>query len=366
MKQLLILLACLLLQNMSYALPTRKVLVNLKPSESLLSGEYVSNIHGDSYNFLCVLYDSITYDNTIVYNGIRKFTAYNIELYYIDLDYFNKCIYQYSTEEGECINIENEIYGPYDRIFYDHDLFPMWYSESSLPSTHYINRHEFSFMQMGEDFFHYNDGTIYKINDFKSDYISPNKKHKAIVDESKRMVTIDGSNYVLPIPVDEIISKSAPDLCLFDDGTCYYVQDVIYVCDNKDFTKDTYCFYITPSEVKAINTEIEYFDFDTHEIKLLNNRRDNNDSHNPRNFWNLPEVIYSEEKGDWFITYDFYLQDKSKRHSFFAKWDHDYILIDGKKYNYACPIKAFYDNKSNSFRWVSIEKNQIVMYNYSL
>lgn len=92
MKQLLILLACLLLQNMSYALPTRKVLVNLKPSESLLSGEYVSNIHGDSYNFLCVLYDSITHDQTIVYNGIRKFTAYNIELYYIDLDDFNKCI----------------------------------------------------------------------------------------------------------------------------------------------------------------------------------------------------------------------------------------------------------------------------------
>lgn len=129
------------------------------------------------------------------------------------------------------------------------------------------------------------------------------------------MVTIDGSNYVLPIPVDEIISKSAPDLCLFDDGTCYYVQDVIYSYNN-DFTKDTYCFYITPSEVKAINTEIEYFDFDTHEIKLLNNRRDNNDSHNPRNFWNLPQEIYSEEKGDWFINYDFYLQDKSKRHSF--------------------------------------------------
>lgn len=55
MKQLLILLACLLLQNMSYALPTRKVLVNLKPSESLLSGEYVSTfmvIHTTS----CVFY----------------------------------------------------------------------------------------------------------------------------------------------------------------------------------------------------------------------------------------------------------------------------------------------------------------------
>ena len=54
MKQLLILLACLLLQNMSYALPTRKVLVNLKPSESLLSGEYLTFmvIHTTS----CVFY----------------------------------------------------------------------------------------------------------------------------------------------------------------------------------------------------------------------------------------------------------------------------------------------------------------------
>lgn len=53
MKQLLILLTCLFLSNMSFALPTKKVLVSLKPNERLRLGEYTSNFM-QTHTILCV------------------------------------------------------------------------------------------------------------------------------------------------------------------------------------------------------------------------------------------------------------------------------------------------------------------------
>ena len=365
MKQLLILLTCLFLSNMSFALPTKKVLVSLKPNERLRLGEYTSNFYADSYNFMCLLYDSETGKKTIIYNGIRKITANDIYIYYIDLDDFNKSIYEYTTDNGKYICIENEIYGPYEEIEYDADCckktIPIW----GDINTGYFNRHEFSFTQMGEEFIHDNDGTIYKKGSFKSHYMSPNKMHECVVDISRRMVTIDNINYVLPIPVDVELYYSNPQICLFDDGTCYYQH---YFKNYGAYQGVTaFGFYITPSEVKAIDTDVEVFDLDTHEIKARSNIDNYNEFADPHKFrYYLPEEVYSSEKGYYIFAYEFSLQDESKKHSFFAKWDYDYILIDGKKYNYHCPVDAFYDNKSNSFKWVSFENNQIVMYNYSL
>lgn len=365
MKQLLILLTCLFLSNMSFALPTKKVLVSLKPNERLRLGEYTSNFYADSYNFMCLLYDSETGKKTIIYNGIRKITANDIYIYYIDLDDFNKSIYEYTTDNGKYICIEKEIYGPYEEIEYDADCckktIPIW----GDINTGYFNRHEFSFTQMGEEFIHDNDGTIYKKGSFKSHYMSPNKMHECVVDISRRMVTIDNINYVLPIPVDVELYDSNPQICLFDDGTCYYQH---YFKNYGAYQGVTaFGFYITPSEVKAIDTDVEVFDLDTHEIKARSNIDNYNEFADPHKFrYYLPEEVYSSEKGYYIFAYEFSLQDESKKHSFFAKWDYDYILIDGKKYNYHCPVDAFYDNKSNSFKWVSFENNQIVMYNYSL
>lgn len=363
MKQLLILLTCLFLSNMSFALPTKKVLVSLKPNERLRLGEYTSNFYADSYNFMCLLYDSETGKKTIIYNGIRKITANDIYIYYIDLDDFNKSIYEYTTDNGKYISIENEIYGPYEEIEYDADCCQK--TIYGYTNTTYFNRHEFSFTQMGEEFIHDNDGTIYKKGSFKSHYMSPNKMHECVVDISRRMVTIDNINYVLPIPVDVELGDHNPEICLFDDGTCYYKHS--FKNDYEYTGVTTLGFYITPSEVKAIDTDVEFFDLDTHEIKAHSNIDNYNEFADPHKFrYYLPEEVYSSEKGYWIFGYEFSLQDESKKHSFFAKWDYDYILIDGKKYNYHCPVDAFYDNKSNSFKWVSFENNQIVMYNYSL
>lgn len=365
MKQLLILLACLFLSNMSFALPTKKVLVSLKPNERLMLGEYTSNFYADTYNFMCLLYDSETGKKTIIYNGIRKITANDIDFYYIDLDDFNKSIYEYTTDNGKYIHIENEICGPYEKIEYYADCckkaIPIW----GDINTGYFNRNEFSFTQMGEEYIHYNDGTIYKIGSFKSHYMSPNKMHECVVDISRRMVTIDNINYVLPIPVDVELYDSNPQICLFDDGTCYYQH--YFKNDGAYQGVTAFGFYITPSEVKAIDTDVEVFDLDTHKIKALGNIQDYNEYDDPHNFcYYLPKEVYLPEKGYYIFGWEFSLQDESRKHSLFAKWDYDYILIDGKKYNYHCPVDAFYDNKSNSFKWVSFENNQIVMYNYSL
>ena len=270
------------------------------------------------------------------------------------MDDFNKSIYEYTTDNGKYICIENEIYGPYEEIKYYADFRPK--TIFGFTNTTYFNRHRFYFTQMGEEFIHDNDGTICKIGSFKSHYMSPNKMHECVVDISRRMVTIDNINYVLPIPVDVELGDHNPEICLFDDGTCYYENDYKYNGGA------LYCFYITPSEVKAIDTDVEFFDLDTHEIKARSNIDNYNEFADPHKFrYYLPEEVYSSEKGYWIFGYEFSLQDESKKHSFFAKWDYDYILIDGKKYNYHCPVDAFYDNKSNSFKWVSFENNQIVM-----
>ena len=356
MKKTLLFILLLCLNVFCFGSPVKKTLLSLNPNEEILYGEYLSNYRLSSYNFICILYNNSTKKQTLVWNGIKKISADNIELCHVDMSDFTKCSYTYKIGDNAYLMLEGVKYGPYEWVSYD-EWYPMMASDYRGSDTHYINKYEFKFRHMGTKYTRDHDGTIYKSSEGKFDFYSPNKSHKLKVDKTKRMVTIDNKNYVIPIPTDAVIEdKEYPSVCLFDDGTCYYTQ-----WGKEDGSWIRYMYYITSSEVREINSKTEYLDLDTHVIKSRNTIQ-NNEKY--PNFWGL-NWKYEEGKGSY-IAYEFSLQDKTKRHQFYAKWDYDYVLIDGTKYGTSCPISAFYDETANAFCWIVVEGRQIVSYKLSL
>ena len=365
MKKILCVFLFLCIAQSGFAVPSRKVLLTLNPHEEIYWGEYLSNFRISGLNFLCILTNSETKKLTLVWNGERKLIADDINVSYVDVDDFSNCIYTYKKGEKEYLQLEKETFGPYDEVWI-RDCYPMIDSDCNIPRAAYINRREFAFRQMGEYYVHDNDGTIYKWSEGKYEFVSPNGVHHAKLAKDKRIMTIDDINYVLPIPVDgELVNYSDSDfflypsdnnsteVCLFDDGTCYFSQICSFPNDGR--TSKTLCYYITPSKLEIVDTKKDYFDLDSHSIKSKSAltpycepfRRD---------------IDWNENTNEYYIAYEFIIQDKTKKHVLTAKWNYDYVLIDGKKYGNQCPIEAFYDEGSDSFCWVVVEKNQIVLY----
>lgn len=328
------------------AAPVRRVMMTLSPNEEIYWGEYLSNFRTSSYNYICILRNKVTNRQTLVWNGQRKLEAKWITFGHVDVNDFNKCIYFYEKDGHGYIQMESQKYGPYDWVWYN-DWYPMQ-TRSGLSLPQYENKYKFYFDLMGNEYIHDYDGTIYKKSEGRYEYDSPDKKHHLKISEDKRMVTIDGKNYVIPFPVDSDLEKYAPELCLFNDGTCYYVIEHL-------------AYYITPSEVRQINHDVEYFDLDSHTIKPKSVKQ-SNDKY--PNFWSIP-LKYEDNKG-LFVAYEFLLQDKSKKHTLLAKWNQNYVIVDGNKYGTQCPIDAFYDANTNSFCWIAIENNQMVLYTYAM
>lgn len=349
----IVLFCCLAV--LTFAAPTRKVMLTLSPNETIGWGEYVSNFRTSSYNYICILKNKATDKEILVWNGQRKLVADRIDIVHIDINDFNKCIYTYRIGNDRYIQLEDQKYGPYEWVRYN-DWYPMQYS-SGISDPHYINKYRFTFDLMGDSYIHDHDGTIYKKKEGRYEYDSPDKKHHLKVSEDRRMATIDGVNYIIPIPVGAKVDEYAPDICMFNDGTCYYVIRG----RNEDGRWTFYAYYITPSEVRLLDPEIEYLDLDNLIVRPRSVKQ-NNDKY--PNFWKLPWA-YDEEKGSY-IAYEFLLQDKSKQHTLMAKWNQNYVLVDGKKYGTQCPVDAFYDETTNTFAWITIENNQMVMYTYAL
>ena len=335
--------------QIAFSAPIKRVLFTLNPNEEILWGEYISNVKLTGYKFICIINDKVSKKQTLVWNGQRKIFADWISISYIDVNDYSKCIFTYKKGDKVYLQFEKETFGPYESVWIN-DCYPMIASDYRVSNTNYFNRCEFAFKQLGDIYIHDNDGTIYKKNDGKYDFVSPNRNHHAKLTKDKRVIVIDGTKFVLPIPVDGKVDDDLPNICLFNDGSCYFTQ----WCSGDNWT--LLCYYITDSELFVIDTKNDYLDLDTHKIKSKSM---------------LPEYCvpfgkipwgYDKDKEEHYLKYEFSLQDKSKKHFFNAKWDYDYVLVDGIKYGKKCPIDAFYDEGSNSFGWTVIENNQITLY----
>lgn len=361
-KKYILLPLLLMAATFVYAQPQRQVLLTLKKGETLYYAEYASNMRINGHKFTCILNDTLNDKKIFIHNGERKVTASGISIYNINPDDFNKCVFEYTENKQHYLSVYGENYGPYEDIgyYYETDKCDDYTGQSNI---NYALPHEFRFTLMGEDYFHYEDGSILNIKETRYEYLSPNKQHEIHIDHSKRFVTLDDRKFIIPIPMDGNCSEYDPRVCLFDDGTCFYEQ-TCQMDPQNEYDTETYQFFITPTAIKQLIAGKEYYDFDKHQVlpcKGLTYSR------------SIDFMTWSYESFDWEYNnnrreynYNFTLQDKSKRHLFVANWKYDYVLIDGKKYGKHCPIDAFYDKDTNAFAWTTIEGNEIVLYTFDL
>lgn len=352
MKRILLLLYLILLHNVSYSNPTRKVLFELNDTESIYWGEYNSNCLFSGYNYMCILRDNESRKFTLVWNGERKVVSdkYLISVVSVDFDNFNQSIYSYTTNNQSFINIDGELMGPYESCYYT----------GASRQLSELYRHCYQFKQMGEWYSYDYDGYIYKTKDGRYMYYSLDRQHRATITDDRRIVTINDMSYVLTFPVE--CEVESHNVVLFDDGSCYVYlefEDSYRNSLNKYVWRTEY--YITESEVIEVGPN-QYFDWEIQSVAQKSKIRYNPD------FGFFGELKFAKDKNtqNTVPAYEFALQDSRNKHFFSAKWDYDYVLIDGKKYGDQCPIEAFYDNEINAFVWVVIEGRQIIMYSYVL
>lgn len=370
-KKYILLPLLLIAATFVYAQPQRQVLLTLKKGEILYLAEYASNMRIKGHKFTCILEDTLNRKEIFIHNGERKVTAADISIYNINTDDFNKCVFEYYNKSNgtdkwqHYLSVYGVNYGPYEYIKYNYET-NMYndYSRDGLTNIGYALPHEFRFRLMGEDYYHYEDGSILNAKETRYEYQSPNKQHEIHIDHSRRFVTLDDKKYIIPIPMDGDCSEFDPRVCLFDDGTCFYEQ-TCQMNPQNEYDTETFQFFISPTAIKQLTAGKEYYDFDKHQVLPYKKDADYSGSIDYMGWYN--EGFEWEEKNkQWVRAYNFTLQDKSKRHLFIANWKYDYVLIDGKKYGKHCPIDAFYDKDANAFAWTTIEGHEIVLYTFDL
>jgi len=60
------------------------------------------------------------------------------------------------------------------------------------------------------------------------------------------------------------------------------------------------------------------------------------------------------------------LRSPNRIHSFFSDLANEYVIIDGKKIGKSPAIQVYYNEDKNAFVWNSIEKQELVVYEYKL
>lgn len=371
-KKYILLPLLLIAATFVYAQPQRQVLLTLKKGEILHLAEYASNMRIKGHKFTCILNDTLNNKEIFIHNGERKVTAAGIYIYNINTDDFNKCVFEYDININgtlqNYLSVYGVNYGPYEHIKYNYETNMYYDDYRGMTNIGYALPHEFRFTLMGEHYYHYEDGCILNAKETRYEYQSPNKQHKIHIDDSRSFVTLDDKKYIIPIPVDGYFpmdgdcSEFNPRVCLFDDGTCFYEQTCQMDPKNK-YDTETFQFFITPTAIKQLTARKEYYDFDKHQVLPCKKNADYSGS---IDYMGWDYVGWDYKNNRYVATYNFTLQDKSKRHLFIANWKYDYVLIDGKKYGKHCPIDAFYDEDANAFAWTTIEGHEIVLYTFDL
>ncbi len=342
--------------------PIKRVLYTCGGNEDFYCYEFYSNMKTSGTKFACVTKNRQNSKLSFILNGQPVVTANNLEIFWIDVDSKEKCIYMYSDGDKEdYLVIDGHKYGPYEHIgYWQHACSFHWDGTPNLDLL--LNRNAFTFKRMGKLFRHDNDGSIYECEgedvwrprEEKPVYKSPNGQHKAQFSMEYRLLTVDGKSYVMPIDLDAAPkSIRLRNFYITDDGVC------VVRFEYNNGTKWVYPYLvIKDNEIETIN-EGEYFDPWTNTIRM---KGGDMPARRPRQL----DSMMKWKDGSWINGIDISLQDDSNRHFFTANWNYDYVMIDDKKFGKSAPIKAFYDPTSNAFGWVAIEGRSLVLYTYKL
>ncbi len=319
--------------------PKRQVLFTLERNEIIFEEEFAFQLNTKGSNFCCVVQDQSTYNTSIIWNGKR--VAYDALLEYLDMKDFNNSVYTYNTKNGKYIHCKRKNYGPYTYV--EPCMF------NSEPKT--SGRFKFSYDNK-VIYIHDYDGEIYKLNEGRWTYSSPNKKHTLLIDKNYKHVTLDGIKYTLPLDKNFVEYGTKRDwpqnIFVLDNGIC-----MIEIYGHISGKWKDYCFRINKGTIKELNPH-EIIDMETGDIT----------QYGQEPFKEYPDVIH--DRWGVFDNPNFIFNDPTDSHMFYSNWDYDYVLIDGEKYGQACPLNAIYDKKRNAFVWYALEGQQLVRYTFRL
>ncbi|MDE7350981.1 MAG: hypothetical protein K2N25_07935 [Muribaculaceae bacterium] len=340
---------------------TRTVLYSCGPNEEFFQHEFFSNMKTSGHRFACMTKNRNNSKLTFILNGEPAITSEDLTVYWIDVESKDNCIYRYSDGNEEYIVIDGHKLGPYENIGYKRNASE--FNSDGTPNLEMaLNRNLFTFKRMGKIFRHDNDGAIYECRgdgvwDAKEEdpvYTSPDGQHQARFSRGYRLLTIDGTPYVMPIDLDaDPKTIGLRNFYITDDGVC------IVRFEYNNGTKWVYPYIVIQNQTVEQIKEGEYFDALTNTIRMKGRHMD---AWEPHQF----ESMRQWKDGDWTNGIDITLKDTSNRHFLTANGNYDYVMIDDKKFGKGAPINAFYDPLANAFGWVVIEGRNLVLYTYNL
>ena len=345
--------------------PQKKVLFELEPNEIIDEMEYSSSFHLGRYGFSCILRDTTTNFCTFVWNGERKVRSRLVAVEKCDLFDYDKCVIVFNDANGVYLQTAGETQA--FESCYQPSSFD--YAKTSNPSIYRVQ-----FTQMGIEYIRDYDGVVYKKDDGRTEFISSNGKHKAELKNTGKIV-IDGTEIPLPGLIDTD-KESAQDIDVYvlNNGGCY-LSGVFHEQEKRSYKS----YYILKRKFTELGAEDNLIlNLDTGKLEVDPFPREPDDyvpdftPQSPSNgVYTRSHLLWVWEESSWLggepdYQYNFSLQDKSLKHLFFSSWEYDYVLIDNEKYGTSCPIDAYYDEKRNSFVWVSLEEQKLIQYTFKL
>lgn len=389
MKNLLFFLLLVISPFTATSAVVKSALVRLNKNEIPAWSEYHFQMKRDGLKYAILSLDTVTDNYSFIWNGQRVCTDKRIHIYDLDLDNIKNCVYVYGAINNRYLIMDGQKLGPFEKVYTqtrypkvrDND-FPVYgeYGGYRYTNTHYFLKKEYSYSKDGIWYTVYDDGIVGKANEIKRIFYSPSRGHKATLSEDCRILSIDNSTYILPLNVDVTIEPNkwgAPVVCLFDDGTCYI--EYKYYEEGKgslDHTK-TYCLYVTPEEIIKLKDN-EYFDLDdkriysisqvkqrylnqySNEIGLNEHLTETDPFNRYCPFWKgaterngYPNSIYT-------------LTDNSGKHILSFRYDLPEIYIDGQSVYKGYVLDIYYDDKTNSFCWLTFYNQTIWINSYKL
>lgn len=326
----------------------REVLFTMGPNEEIEMSEYLFRLKDNGVNFVCILNDTVSGEQSLIWNGERK--VIDGDIYYVDMEDFNRSVYTYIGKDGEYIFANGHNYGPYKNV------------NTCMYNYEPVTGGRFVFSYEGSDrYVHDYDGKIYPLKDGRHEYKSLNKQHTLKVNYKYTTYILDGYEFTLPLPegfVVKIYESFPMDIFVFNNGNCFI--DIAGKAQDRWYSVR---FFIKGHYVKEL-AEQELVDFEAGELAGYEKDPFIN---NPNRLFHEGDFDWVEdEEGEYHVAYEFVMNDRSDRHSFFANWKHDYVIIDGKHYGRSCPIDAKYDEENNRFIWFSIEGREIVRYTFQM
>ncbi|MBD5342966.1 MAG: hypothetical protein HDR93_06945 [Bacteroides sp.] len=361
----------------------------LGKDEIIFNNEQYIDLHGDKRKFACVVVDTIQEKYTFIWNGERKITADDMFIDHIDLDNFDKCIYQYliveNNEPNFFLSIEGKLNGPYGGLWYfaENNYGVCEYKGFGMLGMDYPYRKGWAFKNiyvfesMGMDFININ-GNIQKVEDKYYSYnkenkryldfqkldeflehrgISPNGKHKVYI--KNNVLYWDKYTYKLEPKSDEryeilVHDNGSAWVAIFGDVNVRLVVEP----NNPKPTEIPFdprgSFRVSKEEADAYWAQHPYITYDFQNGKIIRH---------PKN-WNRiferREAQYDAE------SLAICIQDPSMQHIMISNLKFPYVNIDNQKVGKSCALEASYDELTNSFVWQAFEDNSIVLYEYKL